>query len=137
MKALFDTSVIVAFSEARHIHHRASFAAVLAHQTEAVIDTHTLAEIYATLTGKMRKPLNEALFFVQMLSDRFEIVELGLADYLTTSAACAANGISGAAIYDALHARSALKAGVDVIYTWNTKDFLRLGPEIARLVRTP
>ncbi len=46
-------------------------------------------------------------------------------------------GIAGGAIYDFLIARCALKAEVDVIYTWNLKDFLRFGGGIAEKVRTP
>lgn len=49
----------------------------------------------------------------------------------------AAAGVIGGAVYDALIARCALKAGADIIYTWNLSHFTRLGPEIARRVRTP
>ena len=48
----------------------------------------------------------------------------------------AAAGIVGGSIYDALHARCAVKAGTDVLLTWNQRDFIRFG-EVARLVKTP
>ena len=44
--------------------------------------------------------------------------------------------IVGGGAYDALIARCALKAKADVLLTWNERDFVRLGPEVAGLVRT-
>lgn len=137
MKVYFDTSVIVAFSDEMHIHHSRSLARILEHEREAVIDAHVLAETYSTLSGKMRKPAAEVLLFVRELSERFEVVELTLPEYMDTVTSCASLGVSGAAIYDALHANCARKAGVAAIYTWNPKDFLRLGADVAGLVRTP
>ena len=40
------------------------------------------------------------------------------------------------AVYDALLARCALKAGSETIYTWNTKHFSRLGAEVASRVKS-
>jgi hypothetical protein len=48
----------------------------------------------------------------------------------------AAAGIVGGGIYGALHARCAVKAGIDVLVTWNPRDLIRFG-EVARLVKTP
>jgi predicted nucleic acid-binding protein len=45
--------------------------------------------------------------------------------------------IIGGAAYDALIARCAIKAPADVLLTWNTRDFTRFGPDIARIVKTP
>jgi predicted nucleic acid-binding protein len=45
--------------------------------------------------------------------------------------------IVGNAAYDALIARCAIKAGATVLLTWNVKHFMRLGSEVARLVKTP
>lgn len=137
MKVFFDTSVIVPFSDESHIHHGRSLDRILQYQNDAVIDVRVLAETYATLSGKMRKPVEEALLFISEISTRFEVVELTVTEYLKAVTSCASRGISGAAVYDALHARCAVKAGVEVLYTWNVKDFVRLGPEVAGLVRTP
>ena len=49
----------------------------------------------------------------------------------------AATNFVGGAIYDALLGRCALKAKAEILYTWNTKDFLRLPSEIAARVRQP
>jgi predicted nucleic acid-binding protein len=40
-------------------------------------------------------------------------------------------------VYDALIAQCAVKAQADVLLTWNTRDFLRFGRDIAQLVKTP
>ena len=45
--------------------------------------------------------------------------------------------IVGGAAYDALIARCAIKAQAEVLLTWNTRDFTRFGPDIARIVKTP
>jgi predicted nucleic acid-binding protein len=64
-------------------------------------------------------------------------VELTLAEYVAALHKFAARGIVGGGIYDALIATCALKADVDVIYTWNTAHFIRLGVEVAQKVRMP
>jgi predicted nucleic acid-binding protein len=51
--------------------------------------------------------------------------------------ASSAVAIAGGAIYDAVLAHCAFKAKARAIYTWNTNDFTRLGPEIAGRVKAP
>jgi hypothetical protein len=46
-------------------------------------------------------------------------------------------GLAGGAIHDAILGHCVLKAKAKVLYTWNTKDFLRLVPAIAERVKTP
>lgn len=48
-----------------------------------------------------------------------------------------AEGFTGGVIDDAILAHCALKAGAETIYTWNTKDFLRLGRSMAARVKRP
>lgn len=105
-----------------------------------VVAVHSLAEVYSNLTGiqgKQRASPDQALVYINQIRERFEIVTLNANDYVETISDCVTRGTKGGAIYDALVARCALNSGVLALYTWNTKDFLRLGPEIARLVRTP
>jgi predicted nucleic acid-binding protein len=45
--------------------------------------------------------------------------------------------IVGGTVYDALIARCAIKAQADVLLTWNIRDFIRFGPDVAKIVRTP
>jgi hypothetical protein len=42
-----------------------------------------------------------------------------------------------AGCYDALMARCAIKARAEAIFTWNIDYFRRVGPEVAKRVRTP
>ena len=52
MKAFLDTSVLVATFYADHEHHRASIALFLRFgQNDACCGVHSLAEVYAALTG--------------------------------------------------------------------------------------
>ena len=46
-------------------------------------------------------------------------------------------GILGGGIYDSILGHCALKAGAETLYTWNTKDFLRLPAAIASRVKAP
>ena len=52
-------------------------------------------------------------------------------------AKAAAAGIVSGAIYDAILAACAVKAGAETIYTWNVRHFARFCAEIVGRVRTP
>ena len=69
--------------------------------------------------------------------ERLTIVSLDDQEYFKALVASAALRLAGGAIYDALLAHCALKAKAQAIYTWNTKDFTRLGAEIAGRVKAP
>jgi predicted nucleic acid-binding protein len=59
------------------------------------------------------------------------------AQSLKTLCLASSGTIVGAAAYDALIGHCALKAGANILLTWNVRDFTRLGPAISRLVKTP
>jgi predicted nucleic acid-binding protein len=141
VRVFFDTSVLVAVALVRHIHHAPSFAAYLAaDRNHAFCAAHTLAEVYSTLT---RIPVNQrlsgeqALVFLDQVAHRITAVSLGVEEYRSIIAKAAADGLLGGIIYDALLASCALKVKADEILTWDVNDFRRLGPEVARRVRTP
>jgi predicted nucleic acid-binding protein len=71
------------------------------------------------------------------LLERLTVVSFDNQEYLKVLEASSALGIAGGAIYDALLGQCALKANAQTIYTWNTKDFVRLGPTKAGRVKTP
>ena len=73
---------------------------------------------------------------LKQICDRLTLISLTAAEYISVIEAGAATVVGGA-VYDALIARCALKAGADVLLTWNMRDFTRFGPELASLVRTP
>jgi predicted nucleic acid-binding protein len=80
---------------------------------------------------------DQALLFIGNIRERFAIVGLDEQEYFQMLEASAAAGLAGGAIYDAILGHCALKADAETIYTWNTKDFLRLSAAIAGRVRTP
>jgi predicted nucleic acid-binding protein len=80
---------------------------------------------------------DQAVLFLRDVQTRLTAITLDEEDYFSTVTAVAAANISGGTIYDSLIARCALKARADVLYTWNTSDFTRLGPDVARIVRAP
>ena len=141
MSALFDTSVLIAALTSGHPEHSAARARVLQVQRndQAFISGHTLAELYAVLSGvaKWRIRPQQALRSVEMVSQPFTVLPLSPEDHLWCLRHMATLGLSGGGIYDCLHARAALNAKVERLYTLNEKRFRRLGSEIAALVEHP
>ena len=141
MKAFLDTSVLVATFYADHEHHSSSIDLFLRFEKkDACCGAHSLAEVYATLTGmpgRRHVSGDEALLFLGDVRERLTLVALDEQEYFQMVEASAATGITSGAIYDAILGHCALKAKAEVIYTWNAKDFLRLSPVIAGLVKNP
>jgi predicted nucleic acid-binding protein len=74
---------------------------------------------------------------VKQIQERLALISLSEREYVSALEAASTGAIVGAAVYDALIAACAVKAESTVLLTWNVRDFGRLGPEIARLVKTP
>jgi predicted nucleic acid-binding protein len=141
VKVFFDTSVLLAASLIQHEHHLPSAAAYLkADKKTGCCAAHSLAEVYSGLTrmpGSQRMSSDQALLLLDQFRQRMTIITLDEEDYYSAITIAVAEGIVGGTIYDALLAKCALKASATIIYTWDLEHFLRLGPEVARRVRTP
>lgn len=141
MKALFDTSVLVAVFLGDHEHHEASLDAFLRFEKrQACCAAHSLAEVYAILTrlpGKHRVGCEQTMLFLEEIRQHLTIVAIGEEEYYAAIQQASALGVVGGTIFDALLARCALKARADTIYTWNVKHFQQLGPEVTRRLETP
>ena len=141
MKAFLDTSVLVAAFYGDHEHHEPSLDIFLRFgKKNACCGTHSLAEIYATLTampGKRRVGGDAALLFLTDIRDHLTLISLNDRDYFQTIEEAAALPLASGAIYDALLGHCALKAKAETLYTWNTQDFLRLPQPIAARVKRP
>ena len=141
MKGFVDSSVLVATFYGEHEHHAASIALfVRLDKQSGCTAAHCLAEVYAVLTGmpgKDRVTPDEAMLFLADVRARLAVVSLTEAEYMTAITAAAQHGVTGGGVYDALLARCAVKAKVDVLYTWNVKHFTRLGAELAARVKRP
>ena len=141
MRAFLDTSVLVATFYADHEHHEPSKDIFLRFdKTDVGCAVHSLAEVYSVLTGMpgtRRVSGDEALLFLSDIRERLTIVVLNSNEYFKAVEAAAARGIAGGGIYDAILVQCALKAGAGSLYTWNSKHFTRLAPEIAERVKVP
>jgi predicted nucleic acid-binding protein len=78
----------------------------------------------------------EGLAIVSQIRERLTIVSLTEQEYVSTLET-ASPAIVGNTAYDALIARCAIKAGAAVLLTWNVQHFVRLGANVARIVKTP
>jgi len=141
VKAFLDTSVLVATFYGDHEHHQPSIA-LLSQQKKATGCTaaHCLAEVYSVVTGmpgRDRASPDEILLFLNDVSERLTMVTLDESEYFRVLQNAGAAGIIGGATYDAIIAQCALKAKAQIIYTWNTKHFNRLGSLVASRVREP
>lgn len=141
MKWFFDTSVLIPVFLEEHIHHDASLEAfAAADKKKACCAAHSLAEVYSTLTrlpGRHRLSGDQALLFLEEIEERCILISLDASDYYSALKTAANAGIVGGTIYDALLGHCALKMNVETIYTWNLDHFKRLGPEVAKRIRTP
>jgi predicted nucleic acid-binding protein len=141
LKAFLDTSVLVATFYADHEHHEPSIELFLRYpKDEVCCGAHSLAEVYASLTGmpgKERVSADEAMLFLSNIRDRLSLITLTNEEYFQTMEGSAAIGIIGGGVYDAVLGSCALKAGAETLYTWNVRHFRRLSPDIAARVATP
>jgi predicted nucleic acid-binding protein len=141
VKFFFDTSVLLPSFFEDHEHHAASLKAFLqTNKEQGCCGGHSLAELYATATrlpGKHRLSGDQVLLFLENIYERLTVITLNAEEYFTIMKEAAAADIAGGTIYDALLARCAMKAGADVIYTWNVRHFRQFSPEISERVRTP
>jgi predicted nucleic acid-binding protein len=141
MKYFLDTSVLVPIFVDEHPHHEASLAVFLRAETKhASCAAHSLAEVYATLTrfpGKHRASASEAMLFLENIKERLAFISLNAEEYWNAVRHSAESGIVGGTIYDSLLAHCALKAKAETIFTWNVDHFRRVGPEVAKRIRTP
>lgn len=133
MSVLFDTSVLVpaVISELPQ-HAKAAPLLRAAHRDAFCVATHALAELYAALTTLPLSPRltsGQAQALIQQnVMAKAEIVPLNADDYEEVIDRMTRLGLSGGAVYDALHVRAAEKAQVGKLYTFNGRDFRRMPP---------
>ena len=144
MKALFDTSVLVAALIERHPFHPRAYP-WLRKAWDGDLDfhvaCHSLAETFSTLTTFPIRPRISAhtasSILDQSVLNKATLVALTADDYRDVIARQTRLGLAGGSIYDALLAWAAAKAGVDLLVTFNEGDFLRVWPEGREKIRVP
>jgi hypothetical protein len=141
VRVFFDSSVLIAAVSVQHMHHGPSLAAYLAARKEP-------GKLRGSQPGRSLRYAHQAARQTtnELRADpTFSRRDQGSAQdhctqyrsYPSAIARAAAEGIVGGSIYDALIARCAVKARAEIIFTWNIDHFRRLGPEVAKRVRTP
>jgi len=125
----FDSTVAVAAIFPGSANYADASARLKAAENDAVIINHGLAEIYRTLTGRLRLPPKAAAQLVEgVLLATFKEAPLSRSDYARVVKAMAQQNLCGPIIYDALHAEGARKAGASVVHTYNTAHSSRVAP---------
>lgn len=143
VKALFDTSVLVAAALPEHPNYtQALLWLQRVHNNEVggFISTHTIAELYSVLTRLPRNPRISPITAQQLIARNltpFTKVVLTFEDYQAVLSRMVSLNLPGGGIYDALIAQAAIKAQVALLLTLNPNDFSRLGEDIAQLVQVP
>jgi len=133
MRALFDTSVIIAALVESHSMHERAFPwlkQAREKQLELIVASHTLAELYAVLSTLPLKPRISPSVAWRLVKENIEsfgkVVSLTPAEYSSTIKRLTDTGLIGGIIYDALIARVAQKAKVDRLLTLNTEHFKKV-----------
>ena len=140
MKWFFDSSVLVPVFYADHLRHASSTKLFLDAGKDDFCALRTLGEVHATLTGLPLRPRitgPEGMGIVKQIRERLTLITLSEQEYVSALELASSATIVGAAAYDALIDHCPLKAGADILLTWNVRDFTRLGSAFAQLVRTP
>jgi predicted nucleic acid-binding protein len=144
LKALFDTSVLVAAMVEAHPRHDEAFAWLeRAHQRrlDSFVYSHSLAELHAVLSTYPARPRLSPELVNRLIHENVtnlaQVVSLSRSDYSLVLESLVAAGQPGAVVYDALIARAAQKARVDRLLTLNPRDFLRVWPDGASVVAEP
>jgi predicted nucleic acid-binding protein len=141
MNAFLDTSVLVPVFFGDHVHHEASMKLFVSlDKTTGCCGAHSLAEVYSTLTrmpGRHRISAEQALLFLGNVRERLSVISLDGDEYANALLASAERGIVGGAIYDAMLAHCALKAGETTIYSWNIRHYSLCCEEITSRLRIP
>ena len=125
MKALLDTSVIVAALIEDEPHHAACLR--LLGGKGHCIHSHALAETFSTLTGGklgLRLPASTAAELIEAsVLPRVEVVSLTPREMFQVIAAAESLGVRGGGIYDLMHHAAARKAHAEKLFTLNVRHF--------------
>lgn len=130
MRALFDTSVLVAALVKSHPFHSRAFPWYLKcrrGELRMLVAAHGLAETYAALTAYPSRPRVSPGTAMTLVRESVvavaTVVALDAHDYMAAMAAVAGIGRGGGSIYDALHVVAAQKGGAEMLFSFNRKHF--------------
>ncbi len=131
----FDTSVLIAALQSWHPEHERSLRALddALNRPPVIVPLHALLETYSVLTRLPRRLHLSPERACDLLNRTFQsdarFPELGEGRAFELLRSFQEPQITGGAVYDALIAESARRAGADGIVTLNRKHFERVAPE--------
>jgi len=88
--------------------------------------THSLSEVFSTLTGGrlgVRSTAEDAVRLLEDLAHDLEFIEMSAAQTFRALGKAKRLGVRGGLVHDLLHAEAALLAGAKKILTLNDEDF--------------
>ncbi len=126
MNAYWDGSALVAATLDRAVRDQLVASG-------AVTRTHSLAEVFSTLTGSrlgFRVDADDAVRVIRDLLREIEVVELSAAEVMDALAEARSRGVRGGRVHDFLHAVAARKTNCASVVTLNQSDFEGLFKEL-------
>lgn len=135
-----DSSVLIAAAHENHPFFEASHTFLAGLQPDkAGVSAHGLVETYSVLTRMPKfvgySAKEAALYLARLTEKRLSVFGLSESETMTLIAGAPDRGVAGGRVYDAIHARAAVKAGAKTIVTWNEKHFI--GLEDSLRIETP
>jgi predicted nucleic acid-binding protein len=131
----FDSNVLIAGAYEDHDRFKEARAVLDAVRERGggLTSAHALAETFAILTT-LPKPNrfspDEASRYVCDAALFLKVVALEARSMLRLLAELARSSVAGGRVYDAVHARTAARAGATTIITWNERHFRGLEPRL-------
>jgi predicted nucleic acid-binding protein len=126
MKAYWDTSALIETIRDADLRRRLK-------EEGGLTRSHSLAEIFSTLTGgniNLRVSAAQASEMISKLADDLSFFDLAPADVLAALKQAKAKGVRGGRVHDFLHAVAAQKSGVKELLTLDQNDFAGLTENI-------
>jgi predicted nucleic acid-binding protein len=144
MRALLDTSVVVAGLVEAHPHHARAFVwleQAYRKSIEALLAAHCLAEVQSVLTvlpvNPHITPATAWTLVEKSILPCFEIVSLEPGDVRRALEHAAAAGAAGGAVWDALLLEAAVRGRADIVLSWNVRELSRLASPGGIEIREP
>lgn len=144
MKVFFDTSVIIAAFINAHPGHEKSLhwlQRVKRKEIEGIISVHSLIESYSILTTLPLSPKIYPSLAVNLIKENilknFVVFKYNTTDYIGLLDEFSSGNSIGGASYDGLILYAARKMKIGRILTLNVNDFIRIVPQLTKIISEP
>lgn len=144
MRVFLDTSVLVAACLSRHAHYaraRPVLEGIARGEDTGFAAAHSLGECYSAFTtiplDPRIQPLEAERLIEHNIVPHFELIDSQRTDYEAAIRRCSGQSSLGGMVYDALLLECARRSGPGRIYTFNTRHFQALAPDLAGIICAP